>query len=172
LRVTGQPLDFALAGPGYFEIATDNGPAYTRAGNFRLDGAGRIVTASGQSLQGLAGVLRLSGPDVRAVRVDASGRVFEGDRALDQIKVVRFDRPALLQRLGSGLLGATAGAGMPRPTAEADILMRQGMLENANVDNALEMIELTRATRHFESLQRGLQIYDELLGTALRRIAE
>lgn len=172
LRITGQPLDLALAGPGYFEVATDAGPAYTRAGNFRLDGGGRIVTAAGLPLQGQAGEIRLAGLDLRSVRIDAAGRVFEGERMVDQLKVLRFDRPALLQRLGNTLLGAADAAGMPRPVADADVQLRQGMLENANVDNAQEMIELTRATRHFESLQRGLQIYDELLGTALRRIAE
>lgn len=188
LRVTNQAFDLALAGPGYFEVQTEAGPAYTRMGNFRLDATGRLVTAGGQPLMGNGGPIRLAGP---GARIDGAGRVFQGDqigqgvatgpagsgrrdgeRLVDQIRVMQFDRPADLQRLGHGLLGATAAAGMPRPVPATDLALRQGMLENSDVDNAQEMIELTRATRHFETVQRSLQLYDELLGATLRKITE
>src|SRR6059058_8913 len=59
LRPTGQGLDFALAGPGWLEVSTPQGAAYTRQGDFRLDAAGRLVTQQGQPVMGLGGEIQL-----------------------------------------------------------------------------------------------------------------
>jgi flagellar basal-body rod protein FlgF len=169
LRSTGMPLDLALAGEGYFELSTSSGLVYTRQGNLRLDASGRLVSATGQAVLGHGGEIH---PGSQAVRIDEAGRMTENGRLVDQIRVVRFERPAALQRLGDGLFGATPQAGAPLPGNDGQVLIRQGMLENANVNTAQEMIELTRATRHFESLQRLSQSYDELIGLAIRRLSE
>ena len=60
LKSTGQSLDLALAGKGYFEVITDNGPAYTRAGSFRVDARGRLVTAQGYPVMGTGGEITLN----------------------------------------------------------------------------------------------------------------
>ena len=74
LKATGQRLDVALARPGFFEVATDTGPAYTRQGDWHLDARGRLVTAAGDPVMGLGGEIVLEHPDPR---IDANGRVFD-----------------------------------------------------------------------------------------------
>lgn len=172
-RSTGQPLDLALTGVGYFEVLTEKGPAYTRVGNFSVDPRGRLVTSQGYPVMGKNGDIHLTG---RSPTVDSVGNLTEA--ALDgslqvtplgQLKVVRFDNPQALQRMGEGLV--SPGEGMT-VLPDADIQIRQGALENANVNTAREMVDLIQTMRHFESMHRVVQGYDEMIGTAVRKLAE
>lgn len=174
LRTTGQSLDFAIVGEGWFEIATAQGPAYTRQGNFRLDARGRLVTQQGLPVMGLGGEIQL--PHGRPV-IDAAGRVFDGqpsagrrvDAPIAQLKVVQFERAAPMQRLGDGLYAASGGL---RPASEGAVQVHQGMLENSNVSHMQEMVRLMESVRHFESLQKALTGYDEMLAAGIRRLGE
>ena len=172
LKTTGQPLDVAFVGEGFFEVLTDSGPAYTRAGSFGVDATGRLVTAMGHPVMGRNGDIRLS---TRAPVIDATGRVTEAAepggeaRLVDQLKVVRFAKPQSLRRLGEGLFAP--GEDMT-VMAESEPQLRQGALENANVNSTREMVELMQTMRHFESMQRVLQGYDDMVGTAIRKLAE
>jgi flagellar basal-body rod protein FlgF len=178
LKSTGQSLDFALAGPGYFEVLTPEGPAYTRQGNFRVDAQGRLCTAQGHPVMGHGGEIYLNGP---TPVVDAAGRVQDGLRqgvasaavlnapASSQIKVVQFDQPQSLQRIGDGLL---AGGGASSVVADADLQVRQGFLENSNVNSMQEMVQLTQTMRHFESMHKVAMGYDEMMGLAIRKLGE
>jgi flagellar basal-body rod protein FlgG len=177
VRVTGQPLDLALTGDGFFEVATPNGPAYTRQGNFRVDERGRLVTAQGYAVMGRNGDIFLT---TRTPAIDAAGAVTEPDATtgpsamtpgspVAHLKVVRFDNPRALQRLGDGLVAP--GTGMTI-VDDGHGQIRQGALENANVSSMHEMVELVQTMRHFESMQRIAQGYDEMLGTAIRKLGD
>jgi flagellar basal-body rod protein FlgG len=174
LKPTGQPLDVALAGEGFFEVLTPAGAAYTRHGSFHLDARGLLVTHDGHAVMGTAGEIRLTGT---APFIDTQGRIFEhGPMARDgqpaapvaQLKAMRFEGEAGLQRVAGGLLapGATATAVAATPA------MRQGQLENSNADAMHEMVELVRTMRHAESLQRAVIGYDDMLGHAIRKLGE
>lgn len=169
LKATGHPLDLALAGKGYFEVATPAGPAYTRQGNFRLDGAGRLVTAQGHPVMGHAGEIMLTTTAV----VTSSGAILgpgsSEDAPLAQLKIVDFAADEPLASLGDGL--HSAGAGMAI-AATADVQVRQGYLENSNVASTYEMTQLIQAMRHFESMGKVAQGYDDMLGTAIRKLGE
>lgn len=172
LKPTGNALDLALAGPGYFEIATADGPAYTRQGDFQVDARGRLVTAHGDPVMAKGGELFLAGD---RPRIDAAGNVSEpgadagASVTVGQLKIVRFDDGAHMPRLGNGLLGASGPATV---MDDADIALRQSYLENANVSSMREMVELMQTMRHFESMQRVVQGYDEMLGTAIRKLGD
>jgi flagellar basal-body rod protein FlgG len=177
MRVTGQGLDVALSGPGWFEVATDQGPAYTRLGAFRRDPQGRLVTAPGQPVMGTAGEIQL--PDGSPF-IDSEGRIFEGAAGeaaaakpgaepLARLKLVSFDATAPAQRLGDGLVAF--GAASQRP-ADPATEVRQGFLENSNVAAMHEMVQLLQTVRHFESLQKVAVGYDEMLGGAIRRLSD
>lgn len=166
IKPTGQPLDLALLGPGFFEVATEHGPAYTRHGQFRLDGSGRIVTAQGHALLGKSGELTLTSLDLS---IDGSGRIHQGGRVVDQIKVVQFAANTRLSAQGAGLFTTDGSA---HPVEDAAIKLRQGHLENANVDTAHEMVMLMQTMRHFESMQRVAQGYDDMLGSAIRKLGD
>lgn len=170
LKSTGQRLDLAIAGRGFFEVMTDNGPAYTRQGNFQVDPRGRLVTAQGNAVMGKGGEILLNNS---SPVIDASGNVFENGRAdsppVAQLKVVQFEHPESLQKLGDGLL---ASAENPTAIKDADLQIRQGFLENSNVSSMHEMVQLIQTMRHFESMQKIALGYDEMMGTAIRKLGE
>lgn len=172
LRTTGQPLDLVLAGDGWFEVLTDQGPAYTRRGNFSVDARGRLVTAQGHAVMGKSGELQLAG---RTPTIDAAGNVSEilsaGDAPVPvgQLKVLRFEPGQSLQRLGDGLV---APAERMLPVEDHEVQLRQGALENANVNTTHEMVDLIQTMRHFESVHRVVQGYDEMVGGAVRKLSE
>ena len=178
LKTTGEPLDLALESEGWFEVATPSGPAYTRQGAFHADAQGRLVTAQGYPVMGKGGEIRLT---TTTPKIDATGVVTEPDAtfagastnapgiAVGQLKVVRFAHPERLTRLGDGLM-----APGPELTIadDADIRVRQGALEGSNVNSMDEMLQLMRTMRHFESMQKIAQGYDEMLGTALTKLGD
>ncbi|WP_433693387.1 flagellar hook-basal body protein [Herbaspirillum seropedicae] len=166
LKSTGQPLDLALSGPGFFEVQTEHGPAYTRQGNFRMDERGRIVTAQGYPLMGKGGEIFVASANPA---IDAAGNIVENKRPLGQLKVVQFEQPETLRRLGEGLFAE--GTGM-RQLNDAEVQVRQGYLENANVSSVQEMVEMMQTMRHFESMQKITQAYDDMLGNAIRRLTD
>ncbi|MFM2450543.1 MAG: hypothetical protein RIS44_2993 [Pseudomonadota bacterium] len=178
LKSTGQSLDFAIAGAGHFEVLTENGPAYTRQGNFRVDAQGRLTTMQGYPVMGQGGEIYLNNS---TPTVDASGRVQDGLRqgpvtaalstasTASQLKVVRFDQPQSLQRMGDGLL---VGGGSATVMSDADVQIRQGFLENSNVSSMQEMVQMTQTMRHFESMHKVAMGYDEMMGLAIRKLGE
>lgn len=177
LKATGEALDLAIVGEGWFEVSTAEGVAYTRQGNFRLDAEGRLVTQQGHPVMGTSGVIQLVHG---SPRIDPAGRVFEGSRAeagivsmasaaVAQIKVVQLERAGSTHRLGGGLL---AHGGAAVPVADGSVQIRQGLLENSNVDPMREMVELMQAVRHLETLQKVAIGYDEMLGTSIRKLGD
>lgn len=169
LQRTGQPLDLALAGRGFFEVATPAGPAWTRHGQFRLDPQGRVVDVEGRALQSTAGDLVLAGG---TPTIEPNGDVREDGRVVARLRLVDVAEPSKLERAGGGLYAAGAGAVDAQPLDEPQAQVRQGWLENANVEPMREMVELVRTMRRFESVHRAVQAYDEMLGTAIRKLGD
>lgn len=173
LQPTGERLDFALAGPGWFEVLAPGGSAYTRQGKFRLDAGGRLVTQQGYPVMGVGGEIVLASGDAS---VDGAGRVFDapggarnGATAIAQLKVVQFEPGAAVQRMGDGLVRVQ---GTPALAAESAIQVRQGFLENSNVSQMQEMVALLQTVRHLETLQKATLGYDEMLATSIRKLGE
>lgn len=107
--------------------------------------------------------------------IDATGRIFDrtapgiSDSApLAQLKIVRFENPQLMQRLGNGLF---AGKGEPLTVTDATPV-RQAYLENSNVNSMQEMVQMIQTMRHFESMQKVALGYDEMIGTAVRKLGD
>jgi flagellar basal-body rod protein FlgF len=182
LKSTGQSLDLALAGPGYFEVSTEHGPAYTRQGNFQVDARGRLVTAQGFPVMGKSGEIYLNS---RTPAIDAAGFIADtpgvsfkpGNApqsivqtpAVAQIKVVQFEDEKSLQRLGDGLV---AGSDNVIQLKDSDIQVRQGYLENSNVNSLQEMVQMMQTMRHFESMQKAATGYDDMTAMAIRKLGE
>jgi flagellar basal-body rod protein FlgG len=176
LRRTGQSLDVALRGAGYFEVMTEHGPAYTRQGSFQLDARGRLVTAQGHPVMGQGGEILLptDRPEI-AANGEITNPAAPEAGPVATLKLVRFEAGTRMQRLGDGLLGAPEGApplADAPPQADAPAEVSQGYLENSNVNSAREMTQLMQAMRHFESMSRIAQMHDEMLGTAIRKLGD
>lgn len=165
-RQTGNPLDIALLGEGYFEIRTDNGLAYTRQGAFKLDEQGYLVTQGGNRVVGTGGdiILTSSTPTI-----DRSGKIYENGKQVAQIKVVTFDSLSTLNNVGGGLMLPN---GDITPHEVQRMAVAQGQLESSNVDSTQEMVRLLETFRHFETSHRVLQAYDDMHDKALRNLGQ
>ncbi|MFZ6756304.1 flagellar hook-basal body protein [Undibacterium sp. Ji50W] len=166
IKQTGKPWDFAIAGDGYFELMTPEGLAYSRAGDFHVDGSGRLVSSQGYAVQGLGGDIQVRGNDVS---VDHSGRVMQGETQIGQLKIMKFDDPKNLVKTLSGLIQP---ANAENKAVESKSEIQVGFLENSNVTPMREMVAMMETTRHFESAQKLFQGYDEMLNTAIQKLGE
>ena len=169
LKATGESLDVAFVGFGFFVVLSPSGPAYTRQGNFHVDSRGRLVTAQGYPVAGVAGDVTIG--TAKPV-IAPNGEIASSQTPaapLGRLKVVQFDSPAMLQHVGDGLM--EQGPGM-KVLADSEVRLRQGFLENSNVDSAAEMSQLVQTMRHFETMQKVVQSYDEMLGSAVRKLGD
>lgn len=165
LRPTGEPLDLALDGPGYFVVATDDGEALTRSGDIRLDAAGRMVTARGDALLGERGAITVDGP----VSVAQDGVVRVRDEVVDRLRIAVPGGPGGLAMRPDGLYALTDAVAMVDGQTSG---IRQGFLETSNVSVVTEMTLLMDVVRHFESLQRIARGYDGMLDKAISELGK
>lgn len=165
LRQTGGPLDLAIRGEGWFVVRSDEGESLIRTGSFTLDRDGRVVDPRGRELMAENGPLILpEGP----VEVDAQGRVMVAGVDVGRLRMETAD-PAALQaapgRDGRAELRAT-GAEVPLESRS----IRQGYLEDSNVQPLESMVELGVVQRSFDAVQNSVRVLDEILDTAVNRI--
>jgi len=169
---TGNPLDMAIDGSGFFQIQRPTGETvYTRDGTFKLNGEGSIVTSQGYEL-----IPNVQVPnDVLSVTVLPDGTITAeqtGTTApvnLGQIQVVRFANPAGLRASGGNLFEATEASGVPElgiPNENGFGAITAGFLEGSNVEVAEELVNMILAQRAFEVNSRVIQAGDEMLRIA------
>ncbi|UGQ47959.1 flagellar hook-basal body protein [Massilia endophytica] len=166
LRPTGRSLDAGLAGDGFFVVEAADGPAYTRAGAFRIDPAGRLVTAAGLPVLGEAGPIALSGPEAS---IDPSGTVWQGGKAMGRLRVVRFAPGTRFGKMADGLLRPAAAQAVAAPAAAQ---VRGGHLEQSNVDAGTQMAQVMQVMRQYQSAQKVFQLYNDQLGSSITQLAQ
>ncbi|MBV1787733.1 flagellar hook-basal body protein [Marinobacterium sp. D7] len=159
------PLDFAIEGDGYFELSGNDGAFYSRKGAFHIDATGALVNSQGLTVSGVDGEILLQGGEVT---VDRDGTIKESGEYVGQIKLVTFDSPEELERMGNGLW--KAGAQSAKPATESGV--RQGYQEASNVKPMDEMVQMMETLRHFEATSQVIKGYDDIMGTAISTIAE
>jgi len=169
LEQTGNPLDLAVQGDGFFRISLGNGEfRYMRDGAFRMDGNGDIVTVDGFKLEPGINIP----PDAQEIVVAQDGtvqvRVGGEDllQARGQIRLTRFANPSGLRAEGANLFRETASSGAPTEQTPGDDgagFLRQAFLERSNVSVVDELIALIQAQRNYEVNSRTIQVSDEML---------
>ncbi|HEX7625005.1 MAG TPA: flagellar basal-body rod protein FlgG [Anaeromyxobacteraceae bacterium] len=166
---TSNPLDLAIQGTGFFKIQQASGePAYTRAGNFRLDSTGRLVTQHGETVEPGITVP----PDATQVTIGADGTVtaiqpgHTDPVSLGQIELDTFTNPAGLNSIGNNLFTQSAGSGEPvqaKPGEQGAGTLAQGQLEGANVKAVEEMIDMIACQRAYELNSKIISTADQML---------
>jgi flagellar basal-body rod protein FlgF len=170
LRHTGMALDIAVEGDGFIELAGGSGRHVSRGGSLQLDATGRLVTAQGWPVLGRKGEIQVSAP-ASAVTIGGDGIVRVHGEEYDQIQRVRFQSAAALQPVDAGVYAADGAQPAGDPQGR-DVVLRSGHLEASNVNTAREMVQLMETLRHYESMQRAIQAYDDVLERALRKLGE
>lgn len=168
---TGNHFDMAIEGRGYFVVTMPDGNnAYTRAGNFRLSAEGEVVTLDGHLLQPEIVVPE----NTTEISISADGiiQAFVGDEVepqeLGQINLATFINDAGLKPIGNNLLlesGASGEAVFAQPGEEGIGLIRQGYLENSNVDPVKQITDLITAQRTYEMNSKAMAAADQMMQT-------
>jgi len=167
---TGNPLDIAIQGLGFFQVTMPDGSiAYTRGGSFHLDAQGNIVTANGNPLQ--PSITVPANATTITIGTDGTVSVTQtGQTAAQQvgsIQLALFPNPGGLNSIGNNLYLATTASGDPIVGAPgaADGLgtLQQGMLEQSNVDVVAEFVNMIVAQRSYESNARVVTSADQML---------
>jgi flagellar basal-body rod protein FlgG len=170
LEQTGNALDLAINGAGYFQILQPSGQlAYTRDGSFQMSSTGQVVTASGNALQPPITIPR----GALSVTIGTDGTVsvqIQGQTNPSQvgtIQLANFVNPAGLQNMGSNLAIQTQASGSPitgTPSQNGLGTVAQGYLEGSNVSVVDEMIDMIATQRAYELNTQAAKSVDNMLG--------
>jgi flagellar basal-body rod protein FlgF len=166
LEQTGNALDVALNGAGYFSIQAPQGERYARDGHFKLDINGRLVTANGHPVLGEGGEITLP-TDAKEIKIAADGTISTATGIAGKLRVVEFANPHLLRKEGNNLYAATE---TPTPPKNASIA--QGMIERSNVEAVLEMTKMIEITRAYQAVSESLSQSEEAIRRAVQKLAE
>jgi flagellar basal-body rod protein FlgG len=167
---TGNELDLAIEGKGFFQVLSNDEEVYTRAGNFRVDSEGYVCNPAGDRLQPEVSIPT----DTVFISVDSNGRLTAFGAANDElttadIKLYTFTNPAGLYSAGRSLFKATEASGEATegdPGSDGVGTISQGFLEMSNVNVVEEMVTMITAQRAYETNSKAIQTADQMLQMA------
>jgi len=163
VQQTGQPLDLAIGGDGYFEVRQSDGSvALTRDGSFQLDASRQITNAAGQIVQ--PPITVPSDISENQLKISSDGEVSDGARSLGRIALVTVPAPEQLTQTSGNLLIASTASGAVRPASAATI--QQGALNGSNVNLASEMTQMMSAQQSYDLASRAIDMEQQMLQIA------
>jgi flagellar basal body rod protein FlgG len=156
IKRSGNPLDLALEGDGFFVVESPSGEAYTRDGSFNLDEQGVLRTAGGHPVawEGARGHVD---PIGEAVTIDGAGVVRQGATQIGSLRLVDFAKHDALTLDREGYYHAPRGSERATPTAT----VHQGAIEKSNSSSIDELVEMIRVQRNFESAASLVRTIDQ-----------
>ena len=168
IAMTGNPLDVAIQGDGFFEVEGPNGTLYTRDGAFSISADGHLVTSDGHNVLssgGAAIVFDTSQSESPVITRD--GAITVAGTEVARLGVVNFANPQAMQKVGENL----SSSGGQTPT-DFEGVLEQGALEGSNVNPVLEITRLVQISRAYESAARIVSGADDLRQRALQRLGQ
>ena len=154
IHQSGNTLDFAVEGEGFFVVETPSGPGYTRSGNFSLNAERQLTTQEGYPVIGDNGTVQLTGEG--PIEVDGEGRVSVNGTEVNRLRVVDFEKPYALKKAANNIFEGEGEI----PATNYRVL--QGSLEMSNVGGLKEMTAMIEVLRAYESYQKAMRSLDEL----------
>ena len=164
MKYTGNPLDVAISGPGFFAVNTPRGELYTRMGNFSLNDRGELVTHEGYTLKGKGESIKIEGTEIT---IDRKGAVTVDGVNIDTLKLVDFEDCTALRKVGDNLFENREG-GNEKKADECEI--KHQTLELSNINIVKEMVKMIDVLRLYESYQKVIQSLDETTSRATREV--
>ncbi len=168
LLQTGNALDLAISGKGFFVVDGAGGPLYTRKGNFHLTAGGQLTTQDGQSV-------KMVQPDGKpltldptaAVEISLKGDIRQNGQMVGKLSVVEFGDAAQPEKLGNAYFKIDD----PNPKLASGAEVHQGSLESANVPVAESAVRLVSVMRQFEMLQRAISLGADMDKRSIEEVA-
>ncbi|VAW23645.1 Flagellar basal-body rod protein FlgF [hydrothermal vent metagenome] len=157
---TGNNLDVALQGKGFLTVETPDGERFTRSGALQINNQGLLVDNNGYPVLGQGGQIRF-GPGESGIQFAQDGSVSSSAGAKGNLRIVEFTDPQALVREGSNLFSGGS------PVAAKDTRVVQGALEKSNVSSVLQIAEMIRVNRTYQSMAQLAKRQDELRRSAI-----
>jgi flagellar basal-body rod protein FlgF len=161
IRITGNSLDMAIQGSGFFEVKTPEGVRYTRNGMFSLDSQRRLVTNLGYPVMGTKGEIKVP---PGTIEVSAQGAINVDGKSVASIKVMEFPNDRMPQKNPEGFLASDNGKLAKEPQIQA------GHIEESNVNSINEMTKMIQGMRNYESSQKLIQTLDHMAEISIQDV--
>jgi flagellar basal body rod protein FlgG len=168
MQVTGNPLDVAIVGKGFFTVSGPKGPLYTRNGSLKILPTGELANGDGYPLQSAGGGTIQVRPNA-PITITSDGTVTQGGQPIGQIGVVDFKSTASLRKLGSTSFENQSLANPPEAVAKTEL--QQGKLEGSNVSVPDAAMRLVGLMRQFEMLQKAIGVSTDMDTKAIQEVA-
>jgi flagellar basal-body rod protein FlgF len=166
INVTGNPLDVALNGDGFFVLQRGNDRVYTRNGHFQLDPQRRLVTTNGDLVLGQNNQPIQLPENDNDISITNDGTVASRNNVINQLQIVKFDKPQFVEPAGDGLY-STKEQEVPATDTE----VKQGYLEGSNVNGIKSMTEMIEIQRAYERANQIVQQEHERIRKAAEKIS-
>lgn len=166
-KKTGNPLDLAIHGDGFFAIGTPAGERYTRNGNFQMDGEGQLVTRNGDPVLSDGGQPFFLSPEDTSIDIARDGTVSTENGVLGKVGVVTFANKQDMRLIAGGLYSSRQQA-----TQVEDPTISQGMLEGSNVQPIVEMTRMIEVHRSYASAKKFVEKEDERIRQMVKEFAQ
>ena len=167
-QVTGNALNVALNGNGFFAVNGANGPLYTRNGSLQVLPSGQLATADGFPLRKVGGgTIQVSSS--KSIEISKDGSVQQDGKSIGQIEIVNFKSTDSLSKLGSTCFQNGDPQNAPAPTDKVEV--QQGKLEGSNVPVAEAAMRLVGVMRQFEMLQKAIGVSSEMDTKSIQEVA-
>ena len=169
---TGNPLNLALSGQGYFALNSPTGVVYTRNGNFQASKSNQLATPDGYTLRNALDQGRPIKIDpAQSIDITKDGVVRQGGQEIGQIEVSQIgSAPEAVSKLGSSYFALLDNTGAAAKPADTEVL--QGQLEQSNVPVAEGAVRLVNVMRQFEMLQKAMTLGAEMDKQAIQEVAK
>ena len=156
-KTTGNVLDFAIQGGGFFRVALPDGSeAYTRAGNFKLNANGSLLTQSGHSVLDVSGnAIQLQPGQISA---DTSGGLSVDGSKVSQFGIVTILDGSKVEKIGETLMKTPISN---TESASPDITVHQGSLQGSNVNAILAMTEMIDTMRSYQATMKVVEQFNQ-----------
>ena len=161
IRLTGNPLDVAIQGQGFFEVQTPQGPRYTRNGMLSLDNQRRLVTGLGYPVMGTRGEIKI--PPGK-LEITSQGDIKVDAKPVATIKVMEFAAEDMPQKSSEGLFFSEKGTVSKNPEIQV------GHIEESNVNSIGEMVKMLAGMRNYESTQKLIQSLDRMTEVTIQDV--
>jgi flagellar basal-body rod protein FlgG len=172
LTQTGNPLNLALTGTGFFALTGPNGVLYTRSGYFEISKTNQLVSFNGYPLRI---VLDQGKPIVvdpmQPVAIDKSGNVIQGGQTIAQIQIDQMDSAATaISKLGNTYFAVSDPLAKTQPASATEV--QQGYVEQSNVPVADSAVRLITVMRQFDMLQKAMNVGTQMNHSAIQDVAK